>query len=120
MKKVIINAYPETSGADRLLTNHIEQLPTRERGRAYRAMLLTGLAFRQIDPRFTAALAEIVDENTSLADIVALMNTVFTTRHFLSFPCTPSRREKYAAILLSKMIDKPAKYQCLLLFKETN
>ena len=80
-RKVAFYLYPETSAADKYLCDELEAIPTKERGRVMRALLLAGGALRQQDSRLPGMLSEMLTDATTrqqFTDILrAIMPDVF-------------------------------------------
>lgn len=68
---------PESSAADRFVCGKIDAMPQGERGRSWRAALLTGFALGKQDERIPYLISELLDENTTFDDILQLMKAIF-------------------------------------------
>lgn len=76
-RKIMFYLNPEGSAAERYVCGEIDRLPQGERGKVWRAALLSGFALRKQDPRLTNMLAEFLDDRTTFEDMVLIMQAVF-------------------------------------------
>jgi len=68
---------PETNEADRFVCQKTDETPQGERGRLWRATLLTGFAFGKQDERLPYLFSELLNEGTSFDELLQLLRAVY-------------------------------------------
>lgn len=76
-RKIMFYLNPESSEAERYVCDEIDRISQGERGRVWRATMLSGFALRKQDPRLANMLAELLNENTTFEEMVMVMQAVF-------------------------------------------
>jgi hypothetical protein len=76
-RKITFYLNPESNDAERFVCDEIDKIPQGERGRVWRATLLSGFALRKQDPRLANMLAELLNESTTFEEMVIVMQAVF-------------------------------------------
>ena len=76
-RKIMFYLNPESSEAERYVCDEIDKISQGERGRVWRATMLSGFALRKQDPRLANVLAELLNENTTFEEMVMVMQAVF-------------------------------------------
>ncbi|MGQ3665342.1 plasmid partitioning/stability family protein [Citrobacter braakii] len=76
-RKITFYLNPETNEADRFVCQKTDETPQGERGRLWRAALLTGFAFGKQDERLPFLFSELLNRNTSFDDLLQLLKAVY-------------------------------------------
>ncbi|EDS6807032.1 plasmid stability protein [Salmonella enterica subsp. enterica serovar Legon] len=76
-RKITFYLNPETNEADRFACKKTDETPQGERGRLWRAALLTGFAFGKQDERLPYLFSELLNKNTSFEDLIQLLRAVY-------------------------------------------
>ncbi|EEE0460459.1 plasmid partitioning/stability family protein [Salmonella enterica] len=76
-RKITFYLNPETNEADRFVCQKTDETPQGERGRLWRAALLTGFAFGKQDERLPFLFSELLNRNTSFDDLIQLLKAVY-------------------------------------------
>lgn len=76
-RKITFYLNPETNDADRFVCQKTDETPQGERGRLWRAALLTGFAFGKQDERLPFLFSELLNKNTSFDDLLQLLKAVY-------------------------------------------
>ncbi|HBE9154501.1 MULTISPECIES: plasmid partitioning/stability family protein [Serratia] len=76
-RKITFYLNPETNEADRFVCQKTDETPQGDRGRLWRAALLTGFAFGKQDERLPYLFSELLNNNTSFDDLLQLLKTVY-------------------------------------------
>lgn len=76
-RKITFYLNPENNEADRFVCQQTDDTPQGERGRLWRAALLTGFAFGKQDPRLPFLFSELLNRDTSFDDLLQLLKTVY-------------------------------------------
>lgn len=76
-RKIMFYLNPESSDADRYVCDEIDRMPQGDRGRVWRAALVSGFALRKQDARLPNMLAELLNEHTTFDEMVTVMQAVF-------------------------------------------
>lgn len=76
-RKITFYLNPETNEADRFVCQKTDETPQGERGRLWRAALLTGFAFGKQDERLPYLFSELLNRNTSFDDLLQLLRAVY-------------------------------------------
>ncbi|MDZ7324917.1 plasmid partitioning/stability family protein [Kosakonia sacchari] len=76
-RKIMFYLNPESSDADRYVCDEIDRMPQGERGKVWRAALVSGFALRKQDTRLPNMLAELLNEHTTFEEMVTVMQAVF-------------------------------------------
>lgn len=76
-RKITFYLNPETNEADRLVCQKTDETPQGERGRLWRAALLTGFAFGKQDERLPFLFSELLNRNTSFDDLIQLLKAIY-------------------------------------------
>ena len=76
-RKITFYLNPETNEADRFACQKTDETPQGERGRLWRAALLTGFAFGKQDERLPFLFSELLNRNTSFDDLLQLLKAVY-------------------------------------------
>ncbi|EHK8991107.1 plasmid stability protein [Escherichia coli] len=72
-RKIAFYINPENNDADAFVAQLFDSVPTRERGRLMRSLLLAGAALRQLDNRTPNVLAELLSDKTSTENIATVL-----------------------------------------------
>lgn len=76
-RKITFYLNPETNEADRFVCQKTDETPQGERGRLWRAALLTGFAFGKQDERLPFLFSELLNRHTSFDDLLQLLKAVY-------------------------------------------
>ncbi|EKS7814736.1 MULTISPECIES: plasmid partitioning/stability family protein [Edwardsiella] len=76
-RKIMFYLNPETNEADRFVCQKTDETPQGERGRLWRAALLTGFAFGKQDARLPYLFSELLNDGTSFGDLLQLLRAVY-------------------------------------------
>ncbi|WP_379962616.1 plasmid partitioning/stability family protein [Edwardsiella ictaluri] len=76
-RKITFYLNPETNEADRYVCQKTDETPQGERGRLWRAALLTGFAFGKQDERLPYLFSELLNRGTSFDDLLQLLRAVY-------------------------------------------
>lgn len=76
-RKITFYLNPETNEADRYVCQKTDESPQGERGRLWRAALLTGFAFGKQDERLPYLFSELLNSGTSFDDLLQLLRAVY-------------------------------------------
>lgn len=76
-RKITFYLNPETNEADRYVCQKTDDTPQGERGRLWRAALLTGFAFGKQDDRLPFLFSELLNRDTSFDDLLQLLKAVY-------------------------------------------
>jgi hypothetical protein len=76
-RKITFYLNPETSDADRYVCQKTNETPQGERGRLWRAALLTGFAFGKQDGRLPYLFSELLNKGTTFDDLLQLLRAVY-------------------------------------------
>ncbi|WP_149543328.1 plasmid partitioning/stability family protein [Serratia marcescens] len=76
-RKIMFYLNPETNEADRFVCQKTDETPQGERGRLWRAALLTGFAFGKQDERLPYLFSELLNDGTSFDDLLQLLRAVY-------------------------------------------
>lgn len=76
-RKIMFYLNPVTNEADRFVCQKTDKTPQGERGRLWRAALLTGFAFGKQDERLPYLFSELLNDGTSFDDLLQLLRTVY-------------------------------------------
>ncbi|EME5107814.1 TPA: plasmid partitioning/stability family protein [Enterobacter hormaechei] len=76
-RKITFYLNPETNEADRFVCQKTDETPQGERGRLWRAALLTGFAFGKQDERLPFLFSELLNGDTSFDDLLQLLKAVY-------------------------------------------
>ncbi len=76
-RKITFYLNPETNEADRYVCQTIDDTPQGERGRLWRATLLTGFAFGKQDERLPYLFSELLNSNTTFDELLQLLRAVY-------------------------------------------
>lgn len=76
-RKITFYLNPETNEADRFVCQKTDETPQGERGRLWRAALLTGFAFGKQDERLPFLFSELLNGDTSFDDLMQLLKAVY-------------------------------------------
>lgn len=76
-RKITFYLNPETNEADRYVCQKTDETPQGERGRLWRAALLTGFAFGKQDERLPYLFSELLNSGTSFDDLLQLLRAVY-------------------------------------------
>ncbi|WP_241647640.1 plasmid partitioning/stability family protein [Rosenbergiella metrosideri] len=75
-KKIQFNLYPDENIGDEEAIEAIQAIRQKERGRAYRAFLLSGVALFKLDKRLPYLLAELLTPEITLEEVKSIFNSV--------------------------------------------
>jgi len=75
-KKIQFNLYPDENIGDEEAIEAIQTIRQKERGRAYRAFLLSGVALFKLDKRLPYLLAELLTPEVTLEEVKSIFNSV--------------------------------------------
>ncbi|EEQ0767329.1 plasmid stability protein [Salmonella enterica] len=76
-RKITFYLNPETNEADRFVCQKTDETPQGDRGRLWRAALLTGFAFGKQDERLPFLFSELLNRDTSFDDLLQLLKAVY-------------------------------------------
>lgn len=76
-RKITFYLNPETNEADRYVCQKTDETPQGERGRLWRAALLTGFAFGKQDERLPYLFSELLNSGTSFDDLLQLLRAIY-------------------------------------------
>ena len=76
-RKISFYLNPENNAADKYVCDEIDKTPQGDRGKLWRAALLTGFAFRKQDSRLPNLIAELLNEHTTFDEMIQLMKAIF-------------------------------------------
>lgn len=76
-RKITFYLNPETNEADRFVCQKTDETPQGDRGRLWRAALLTGFAFGKQDERLPFLFSELLNRDTSFDDLLHLLKAVY-------------------------------------------
>lgn len=76
LRKCSFYINPDYNKGDKIASELLDEIPLKERGRAMRAMLVTGAALMKQDKRLPNIIADYVTNETTIFDILRLIRNV--------------------------------------------
>lgn len=105
LRKISFYLKPAQIPADKVASDIFDTLPRKERGKAMRAALLTGMALMKQEQRIPFLIAEFLDENTTINDIKKLIKSVLSKEDENNFEITPLQIKKIMAMIESSSFE---------------
>lgn len=75
-RKIQFYINPKSSLGEAYADSHTDQTPQGERGRLWKAAMLSGFALERIDPRLPFLLSELLSENTTAEEVIQVIRAV--------------------------------------------
>lgn len=75
-RKIQFYINPKSSLGEAYADSHTDETPQGERGRLWKAAMLSGFALERIDPRLPFLLSELLSENTTAEEVLQVIRAV--------------------------------------------
>lgn len=75
-RKIQFYINPKSSLGEAYADSHTDETPQGERGRLWKAAMLSGFALERIDPRLPFLLSELLSENTTAEEVIQVIRAV--------------------------------------------
>lgn len=94
-RKISYYLNPEIHRGDRVVCDKLDAYSKSEKSRLLRAATLTGFAFLLQEPRIPYMIAELLDENTTIDEIMQVINSVLPS----GLVCTSTTQAMFESMI---------------------
>ncbi|MFJ5162241.1 plasmid partitioning/stability family protein [Pantoea sp. NPDC088449] len=91
-RKIQFYINPKSSLGEAYADSHTDEPPQGERGRLWKAAMLSGIALERIDPRLPFLLSELLSENTTAEEVLQVIQAV-SPKSMTTHPNAEAERE---------------------------